>query len=100
MCSLKYLKKIRIWQQEASVTATENFAMYAANCPGDYELIDSACEPHVVDLLNFLEKMGAKVQGKGSNILKMQGKKILNQATFTPGPDSIDIIGYFLTHLE
>ncbi len=90
----KKLKHARIWQMEASVTATENFAMYAAGTEGVYELIDAACEPHVSEVLSLLENMGAKISGKESNKIIIEGKQKLKETVYTPGPDIIDIVGY------
>ena len=92
----KHLKKVRIWQLEASVTATENFAMFAAGNDGKFELIDAACEPHVTEILTFLNNMGAKVSGIGSNKISIEGNKILKETTYIPGPDTIDIVGYIV----
>ncbi|RJR27351.1 UDP-N-acetylglucosamine 1-carboxyvinyltransferase [candidate division WWE3 bacterium] len=88
------LKNVRIWQLEASVTATENFAMFAAGTDGVFELIDAACEPHVSEVLTLLENMGAKISGVGSNKILITGTKELKGTTYTPGPDVIDIVGY------
>ena len=87
-------KKYFIWQTEASVTATENLAMYASGQENEYEIIDAACEPHVSQLLRLLSDMGADVVGIGSNKLVINGNKSLNGASFTPEPDFVDIAGY------
>lgn len=92
----KNLKNVRIWQLEASVTATENFALFAAGTEGKFELIDAACEPHVTEVLTFLSNMGAKVSGIGSNKISIEGKKVLKETTYIPGPDTIDIVGYIV----
>ncbi len=92
----KKFRKVRIWQLEASVTATENFAMFAAGTKGEFELIDSACEPHVTDVLTLLSNMGAKITGIGSNNIQISGSKELKETTFIPRPDAIDIIGYIV----
>ncbi len=89
-------KKYTVWQIEASVTATENFAMYAAGIKSEVELFDAASEPHVTDLLNLLGEMGASISGIGSNRLVIKGKKSLDKAVFVPRPDFIDIAGYII----
>jgi len=89
-------KKYMVWQIEASVTATENFAMYAAGIRSEVELFDAASEPHVTDLLNLLSAMGASISGIGSNRLIIRGKKSLGKAVFMPRPDFIDISGYII----
>lgn len=86
-------KRYRVWQIEASVTATENFAMYAGGVEAEFELIDAACEPHVVDVLNLLKAMGSSIQGEGSNRIKIRGTNRFKKAEFTPRPDFIDICG-------
>ena len=86
-------RKYRVWQIEASVTATENFAMYAAGIKSEIELIDAACEPHVTDVIRLLKSMGAKITGMGSNHLMIKGNRKLHKAVFTPRPDFIDIAG-------
>ena len=60
-------KKYTVWQIEASVTATENFAMYAAGIKSEVELFDAASEPHVTDLLNLLSAIGAFIDGNCSD---------------------------------
>ncbi len=89
-------KKYRVWQIEASVTGTENLAMYAAGIKSEVEIIDAAGEPHVTDLLNLLRGMGASISGIGSNHLVIRGKKKLHKATFRPRPDFVDIAGYIV----
>lgn len=86
-------KNYRVWQIEASVTATENFAMYAAGVDATFELIDAACEPHVVDVLELLKNMGAEIEGSGSNRVKIKGTNKIKGADFEARPDFIDICG-------
>lgn len=84
-----------VWQLEASVTATENFAMYAAGCESEFTLHNAASEPHVTKLLMFLEELGAEVDGIGSNKITIRGRKNMTNGTeFTPRPDFVDIAGY------
>ena len=89
-------KKYTVWQIEASVTATENFAMYAAGIKSEVELFDAASEPHVTDLLNLLKQMGATISGIGSNKINIKGKKSLDKAVFESRPDFIDIAGFII----
>jgi len=89
-------KEYRIWQCEASVTATENIAMYATGINSEITIIDAASEPHVCDLITLLQNMGAEITGLGSNRLKIAGKLKLGSATFTPRPDFVDIAGYIV----
>lgn len=78
---------------ETSVSATENIVMFSALSDCKTQIINSACEPHVTDLLNMLVGMGAKVSGVGSNKLNVVGVKSLKGTKFSPGPDPIDIAG-------
>ena len=64
--------------QEASVTATENIMLSAALNPGVTHIENAACEPHVADLARVLEKMGAHIEGIGSNRLKIHGQNTLS----------------------
>jgi UDP-N-acetylglucosamine 1-carboxyvinyltransferase len=82
-----------IWQFEASVTATENICMYAAGIDSNVVITDAASEPHVTQLTNLLENMGAKITGKGSNHLEIKGSNNLKGADFTAEPDHVDIGG-------
>ncbi len=91
--SKKQEKKYDIWQIEASVTGTENLVMLAAGSSATYVLIDAASEPHVSELLKMLSKMGATIDGVGSNRLTITGKKKLGGTEYIPGPDFIDIAG-------
>lgn len=80
-----------IFLDEASVTATENALMAAVVAEGKTEITNAASEPHVQDLCNMLNSMGAKISGIGSNILKIEGVKKLNGTDFTIGPDFMEI---------
>ena len=80
-----------IFLDEASVTATENAVMAAALAEGQTILTNTASEPHVRDLCNLLNAMGADIQGVGSNILTINGVKELHGADFTIGPDYMEI---------
>ncbi len=89
-------KRHQIWQIEASVSATENIAGYVAGINSDVEIIDAASEPHVTDVIKFLNKMGAEITGIGSNRLRIKGKERLQDAVFVPSPDFVDIVGYMI----
>lgn len=89
-------KKYRVWQIEASVSATENIVMYASGINSDVEIIDAACEPHVTDVVNLLKDMGAEIDGIGSNQLRIKGSDKLREAVFQARPDFVDIAGYMI----
>ena len=88
--SSKPTKSVEIFLDEASVTATENALIFAAVQPITTTIDNAACEPHVVDLTNFLAKLGAKIDGIGSNRLTITGTASPKSATFPVGPDYID----------
>jgi UDP-N-acetylglucosamine 1-carboxyvinyltransferase len=69
----KKLMAAKIILPELSVTATENAVMAAVLAKGETEIRLSAAEPHVQDLCLFLNEMGAKISGVGTNILKITG---------------------------
>lgn len=87
----KQLKPARIFLDEASVTATENVMMTASLIPGETIIDDAACEPHVEDLANFLNAMGANIIGAGTNRIVINGVKNLHGTTHRVMPDYIDI---------
>ena len=84
-----------IFLDEASVTATENAIMAAVLADGSTILNNVACEPHVQDLCNMLIEMGAKIEGVGSNLLKIEGVSHLKGTTFALASDYMEI-GSFL----
>lgn len=80
---------------EASVTATENILMAATLAPGRTVVTNAACEPHVQDLGELLNKMGARISGLGTNRIEIEGVQRLGGARHRVGPDYIEI-GSFL----
>lgn len=85
--------EFNIWMMEASVTATENLCMYCAGTNGTFNITEAACEPHICQLLTMLSKMGAKIEGIGSNKVYIKGRKSLLGTEFVPEPDFVDIGG-------
>ena len=75
---------------EPSVTGTENALMAAVLAEGTTVLRNSASEPHVQDLCNQLNAMGAEITGIATNTLTIQGKKELHGAEFVIGADHIE----------
>src|SRR6202023_1367584 len=67
------LKPSDVFMDEPSVMATENVLMAAALTPGTTVIGNAACEPHVQDLARMLLKMGADIQGIGSNLVTVNG---------------------------
>jgi UDP-N-acetylglucosamine 1-carboxyvinyltransferase len=76
---------------EASVTGTENAIMAAVMADGITILRNAASEPHVQELCELLNRMGAYIQGIGSNTLAIHGRQSLHGAEFTIGPDYLEI---------
>lgn len=87
----KNLHGATIFLQEASVTATENALLASVTAEGQTVIKRAASEPHVVDLCQFLIKMGADISGIGSNVLTINGVEILNGTTHSIRPDHIEI---------
>ncbi len=78
-----------------SVGATENAILAACLGEGKTVITNAAREPEIVDLQNFLNKMGAKVKGAGSNTIEIQGVKKLKDVSYNIMPDRIET-GTFL----
>ena len=79
-----------IYFDEASVTGTENVVMAAVKAKGKTVLINVAREPHVLDLLRFLQRMGAKIEGIGSDLLTIEGVEKLQPIEYVISPDYIE----------
>lgn len=73
-----------------TVTGTENLMMAAATADGITTIHNAAREPHVVDLAMFLGKMGARIQGIGTDVLQIEGVPELSGATHRVIPDNIE----------
>ena len=73
-----------------SVGATENIMMAAVLAQGTTYLENAAEEPEIVDLANFLNKMGAKIKGAGTDTIKIEGVPVLHGAHHTVIPDRIE----------
>ncbi len=73
-----------------SVGATENIMMAAVLAEGTTYIENAAEEPEIVDLANFLNKMGAKIKGAGTDTIKIEGVDKLNGAQHTVIPDRIE----------
>ncbi len=84
-----------LFLDEASVTATEQIMMAAVTADGHTVLRNAAGEPHVVDLGNMLNAMGAKISGLGSNTLEIEGVKKLHGVDYAVCGDHIEA-GSFL----
>jgi UDP-N-acetylglucosamine 1-carboxyvinyltransferase len=85
------LRPADVFMDEPSVMATENTLMAAALTGGSTVIRNAACEPHVQDLARLLVKMGADIQGIGSNLLTVTGAERLRGCEHAVGPDHIEI---------
>src|SRR3989449_8802746 len=84
------LKGATIHLDMPTVTGTENLMMAAATADGITTIHNAAREPHVVDLAMFLGKMGARIQGIGTDVLQIEGVPELSGATHRVIPDNIE----------
>ena len=73
-----------------SVGATENLILAAVLAEGVTTISNAAMEPEILDLQDFLNKMGAKVEGAGTNIIKITGVKKLRDVSYNIMPDRIE----------
>jgi UDP-N-acetylglucosamine 1-carboxyvinyltransferase len=76
---------------EASVTGTANIVMAAVLAKGETTIFNAACEPYLLQLCEMLNRMGAKISGVGSNLLKIKGVESLGGTEHTMLPDMIEI---------
>ncbi|MDR0395160.1 MAG: UDP-N-acetylglucosamine 1-carboxyvinyltransferase, partial [Tannerella sp.] len=76
---------------EASVTGTANLVMAAVRAKGVTTIYNAACEPYIQQLSEMLNRMGAKIQGIGSNLLTIEGVDVLHGTRHTILPDMIEV---------
>ncbi|MFZ4401177.1 MAG: UDP-N-acetylglucosamine 1-carboxyvinyltransferase [Bacteroidales bacterium] len=76
---------------EASVTGTANIIMAAVMAKGKTTIFNAACEPYLLQLCNMLNRMGAKIEGVGSNLLSIQGVNEMSGCEHILLPDMIEI---------
>ena len=84
------LKGSRISLDMASVGATVNIMIAATLLPGQTFIENAAKEPHIVDLANFLNTMGARISGAGTDTIKITGVESLKGGTYAIIPDQIE----------
>ncbi|MES2123788.1 MAG: UDP-N-acetylglucosamine 1-carboxyvinyltransferase [Gemmatimonadota bacterium] len=87
----RQLTGAQIFLDEPSVTGTENALMAAVMAKGRTVISNAACEPHVQDTARVLVAMGARIEGIGSNCYVIEGGHPLGGASYTIGPDHIEI---------
>ncbi len=90
------LKGCEISFDPVSVTGTENVIMAASLAQGVTTINNAAKEPEVIDLANCLSSMGAKIQGAGTDIIKIEGVNSLSGTSFSVMPDRVEV-GTYLT---
>jgi UDP-N-acetylglucosamine 1-carboxyvinyltransferase len=88
------LRGADILLDESSVTGSENAIMAAVLAKGTTILRNAASEPHVQELCQFLNALGAQISGIGSNTLTLEGVDRLHGGEFTIGPDYLEVISF------
>ncbi|SET18566.1 UDP-N-acetylglucosamine 1-carboxyvinyltransferase [Anaerobranca gottschalkii] len=86
----------RVYLDFPSVGATENIMMLATYAEGQTIIENAAAEPEIVDLANYLNSMGAKIRGAGTNVIKITGVKELTSNRYTVIPDRIEAGTYMV----
>ena len=86
----KELKGTHIYMDKVSVGATINLMMAAAMADGKTVIENAAKEPHVVDVANFLNSMGANIRGAGTDVIRIVGVEKLHATEYSVIPDQIE----------
>ncbi len=84
------LKGTEFYFDIPSVTGTENLVMAATLAEGKTVIKNAAKEPEVVDMIKFLKKMGAKIEGEGTEIIEIEGVTSLKGSEYSVIPDRIE----------
>ena len=84
------LRGAHIFLDMVSVGATINIMMAAALADGSTTIENAAKEPHVVDVANFLNSMGASIKGAGTDVIRIRGVKSLHRTEYSIIPDQIE----------
>jgi UDP-N-acetylglucosamine 1-carboxyvinyltransferase len=85
------LKGCYMLLDEASVTGTANIVMAAVMAEGKTTIFNAACEPYLLQLCNMLNRMGAKIEGVGSNLLTIEGVGEMHGCDHKLLPDMIEV---------
>lgn len=88
--SAEHLKGTHIYLDKVSVGATINIMMAAAMAEGKTTIENAAKEPHVVDVANCLNSMGAKIRGAGTDVIRISGVEKLHKTEYSIIPDQIE----------
>lgn len=86
----EHLHGAHIFLDMVSVGATINIMMAAAMADGSTTIENAAKEPHVVDVANFLNSMGARIKGAGTDVIRIKGVKSLHKTEYSIIPDQIE----------
>lgn len=79
-----------VYLDQVSVGATINIMLAAVKAPGSTTIVNAAKEPHVVDVANFLNCMGANIKGAGTDTVRIKGVESLHGCTYSVIPDQIE----------
>lgn len=90
MASAENLKGTHIYLDKVSVGATINIMMAASMAEGKTTIENAAKEPHVVDVANFLNSMGANIRGAGTDVIRIVGVQELHKTEYSIIPDQIE----------
>ncbi len=85
-----------VYLDKVSVGATVNIMLAAVKAKGLTVIENAAREPHIVDLANFLNSMGADIMGAGTNVIKIRGVNYLHSTTYSIIPDQIEAGTYMI----
>ena len=94
-CS-KRLQGARVVFETSTVTGTENLLMAAVLASGQTLIENAACEPEIIDLANFLNCMGAKIEGAGEHCIRITGVPELHGCQYSILPDRIEAGTYLI----
>ena len=96
VCRANELNGNYIYLDMVTVGATVNIMLAAVKAKGMTVIENAAREPHIVDLANFLNSMGANIMGAGTNVIKIRGVDRLNGAAYSIIPDQIEAGTYMV----
>ncbi len=88
------LRGTRVYLDEASVSGTESAIMAAVLAEGETSVVHAACEPHIQDLCRFLTRLGADIEGIGSNVVRIRGVDELGGGEHRIGPEHIEVASF------
>jgi UDP-N-acetylglucosamine 1-carboxyvinyltransferase len=88
------LRGKRMYLDEASVMGTENAIMASVLAEGETIVGHAACEPHIQDLCRFLVSLGARIDGIGSNVLRITGVERLSGGAHRISPDHVEVASF------